>query len=572
MANILIIDDEPLIRKTLKKNLELEGYSVQLAEDGVQGIQLCHETPVDIIILDIKMPKMSGLEVLKEIKKTPSYTEVIMITGHGEIESAIEAMKSGAFAYIRKPIDSDELEIEIKKAADRIELKKRLDEYTKQLEIQNNDLTVAQAKLESLYSYLRREYDIATHVFRNVIRNKDLKCKNVRILSSPVDVVCGDVALVVPKPVGGMYMLVGDFTGHGLSAAIGAIPVSEFFYKMTSKLVPLKRIIAEINQLLKENLPTGLFLSACLIELDELNGEMQVFNAGMPDIFVLRDQGGIKQRIKSSHLPLGIVDNEKTNFMIDLIPIDPCDRVYIYTDGVIESLNIKQEMFGKERLEIILNQTYENGSIIFERLGTQLELFLDGNPQHDDITIVEMVCESRKKINTPLKDMTPDLDVLSWQMSFYFKCQTLIEPDPLNGIVHIIENTPQFINHYGKIYLILSELFNNALDYGILQLDPDKKKNPIHFESYYVEREKRLASLNHGEIQIILKYTPLKHGNKLIIEVTDTGLGFNYQRYMSNTPSPKHISGRGIFLVRSICCEILYNEKGNSVKAVYVWE
>lgn len=124
MPQILIIDDERAIRKTLGEILTFEGYRVKEAEDGEQGWQFFSEHTFDVVICDIKMPKMDGMEfLLKATEKNPDIP-IIMISGHGNIENAVEAVKSGAYDYISKPPDLNRLLITVRNAMDRTSLTK----------------------------------------------------------------------------------------------------------------------------------------------------------------------------------------------------------------------------------------------------------------------------------------------------------------------------------------------------------------------------------------------------------------------------------------------------------------
>jgi two-component system nitrogen regulation response regulator NtrX len=122
MASILVIDDERSIRNTLKEVLEYENHQVELAEDGVAGLQLIGENHYDVVLCDIKMPKMDGLEVLENIFQQTHDVQVIMISGHGTVDSAVEAIKKGAFDFIEKPLDLNRLLITIRNAMDKTSL------------------------------------------------------------------------------------------------------------------------------------------------------------------------------------------------------------------------------------------------------------------------------------------------------------------------------------------------------------------------------------------------------------------------------------------------------------------
>ena len=121
MAKILVIDDEKSIRSTLREILEYEKFDVEEAADGMEGIELAKKTQFDVILCDIKMPKMDGIEVLEHIMKI-SDVPVVMISGHGTIETAVEAIKKGAYDYISKPLDLNRLLITIRNAMDKAHL------------------------------------------------------------------------------------------------------------------------------------------------------------------------------------------------------------------------------------------------------------------------------------------------------------------------------------------------------------------------------------------------------------------------------------------------------------------
>lgn len=124
MAEILIIDDERAIRKTLSEILSFEGYKVTEAEDGEKGWEIFNQKNFDVVLCDIKMPKMDGIEFLTKAEESNKDTPIIMISGHGNIETAVDAVKKGAFDYISKPPDLNRLLITIRNAMDRTNLTK----------------------------------------------------------------------------------------------------------------------------------------------------------------------------------------------------------------------------------------------------------------------------------------------------------------------------------------------------------------------------------------------------------------------------------------------------------------
>jgi two-component system nitrogen regulation response regulator NtrX len=122
MSNILIIDDEKSIRKTLGEILSYEGYKIDEASDGEEGLKKFKEKTYDVILCDIKMPKIDGLDFLEKSREVNADVPIIMISGHGTIETAVEAVKKGAFDYISKPPDLNRLLITIRNAIDKTSL------------------------------------------------------------------------------------------------------------------------------------------------------------------------------------------------------------------------------------------------------------------------------------------------------------------------------------------------------------------------------------------------------------------------------------------------------------------
>ena len=134
MIKILIVDDEESVRNRLSSFLNKEGYQAYTAENGLVGLEIIEREKPDIALVDIKMPGIDGIETLKKIKKNNAKTEVIIITGYGRTQTAIEALQHGAFGYLKKPLDLDELEIELARALEKQETARELDEHVKRLE------------------------------------------------------------------------------------------------------------------------------------------------------------------------------------------------------------------------------------------------------------------------------------------------------------------------------------------------------------------------------------------------------------------------------------------------------
>lgn len=122
MHKVLVIDDEKSIRSTLKEILEYEGFQITEASDGEEGIKLFEKDHYDVVLCDIKMPKMDGIEILERVQQISKDTPLVMISGHANIDTAVEAIKKGAFDFISKPLDLNRLLITIRNAIEKSSL------------------------------------------------------------------------------------------------------------------------------------------------------------------------------------------------------------------------------------------------------------------------------------------------------------------------------------------------------------------------------------------------------------------------------------------------------------------
>jgi two-component system, NtrC family, sensor kinase len=170
MNKILLIDDEPDIVRVLGISLKADGYEVIPALSGAEGLEAFAENRPEIVITDIKMPGMDGIEVLEKIKDLDPNTEVIIITGHGDIDNTIEALKYGASDFINKPVRDDALSIALKRAKEKLDIKRQLNEYTIDLE----------KKIDYATKELRRQTNFQTKLIRSsndgiVATGRDLK-------------------------------------------------------------------------------------------------------------------------------------------------------------------------------------------------------------------------------------------------------------------------------------------------------------------------------------------------------------------------------------------------------------
>jgi two-component system NtrC family sensor kinase len=152
MTTVLVVDDEESIRHLMRMTLELDGYRVLTAEDGPAALEMFEKEEPEVVLLDVRMPGMDGIEVLRRIKKVNSDTEVIIITGHGDLDMAVECLRKEASNFLTKPVDAEILSLSLKRSLEKLALKKKLKQYTSNLET-----LVREANLELERAYQFRE-------------------------------------------------------------------------------------------------------------------------------------------------------------------------------------------------------------------------------------------------------------------------------------------------------------------------------------------------------------------------------------------------------------------------------
>src|SRR5438132_10328964 len=131
---VLVVDDETAIREAIRMTLEYEGYRIDEARSGQEGIDKATKTPYDAILLDIKMPVLDGIEVLEHLKEQRVPTPVVMVSGHGDISTAVECTKRGAFDFLEKPLNRDKLLLSVRNAVRQQKLEEEVDELREKTE------------------------------------------------------------------------------------------------------------------------------------------------------------------------------------------------------------------------------------------------------------------------------------------------------------------------------------------------------------------------------------------------------------------------------------------------------
>lgn len=308
--SILIAEDNAADRMLLSTIVSRQGHRALTAGNGVEAVALFQQERPNLVLMDALMPEMDGFEAARRIKQLAGeeLVPIIFLTSLTENEALVRCLEAGGDDFLAKPYNRVILEAKIN-AMDRL---RRLQETV----LHQRDLIARH------HEHLLTEQRVAKAVFDKVAHSGCLKASNIRYLQSPYALFNGDLLLAAFKPSGGMHVLLGDFTGHGLPAAIGAMPLAEVFYGMTAKGYAMSDILREMNAKLKRILPVGVFCCATLLNLNFQQRLLEVWNGGLPEGYLRRGADGSVVPLVSRHLPLGVLDPAVFDATYEVYPVE----------------------------------------------------------------------------------------------------------------------------------------------------------------------------------------------------------------------------------------------------------
>jgi CheY-like chemotaxis protein len=560
-AKALVADDERSNRILLGAILKQAGYEVIHAENGSEAVELFKSESPDIILMDVMMPVMNGYEAVSRIKAIPSdkFTPVIFLTGVSDEDDLAKCIDVGGDDFLSKPISKTLLKAKIQSM-----------ERFSQLH----------GEVNMLYARSQQDQHMAEEVFAGAVVSDNVALHCINTLLQPAELFSGDVLLTAYSPTGDLNVLMGDFTGHGLAAALGAMPASEAFRAMTGKGYSAQQILSAINSKLMNLLPTGMFMAAQFISVANTLDHVSVSNCGMPDILFLDEENSeIKHRISSNGLPLGITQDIDFHDFIEVINIKSGDKILMVSDGLTEAVNIQNEQFGNRRFESAILASVA-GETVIDAISLSLQQHCGSASQADDISLAEIPCSQEifANVNAELTGNLTDSnyttesdDSDSIDFVLTLRGSRLCDSDPIPLLINNLNEIDGLGGHRRILYTILTELYTNALDHGVLGLDSSLKSTPDGFTQYYTEREKRLECLSDGQVRISLNSQQTARGGEITIIVSDSGSGFDYKKVQCDNLDHSRLSGRGLQLVCELCNSLKFKEPGNQVEAIYSW-
>ncbi|SFG73186.1 ATP-binding SpoIIE family protein phosphatase [Neptunomonas qingdaonensis] len=557
---VLVVDDQLINRELLQSMLVKIGFDVILASNGQEAVDLFSQHLPALVLMDIAMPHMDGIEATRLIKQAAGeiFVPVIMISGLDGDDVIRRSIEMGGDDFIHRPFSYEVLRVKIK-AIQRI-----------------SDLY---REVQRLYVLRQHEEDIAEDIFSNAIEKDNITFDQIKLHKRAASTFSGDVQITAIRPNGDINILLGDFTGHGLTSVVGALPLAETFRAMTRKGYEAEQVIAQINRKLHGLLPTGLFLAASMVTMSS-NGRCTIWNGGMPDILILSAEGEVRQRIESGDPPLGIVpDMPDMNFTFT--QLEPDDKILLVSDGVLEARNTDGEYFGEQRLLWAAMLGCREDDLL-GRIMRAVDTFLKGHEQDDDISLIEIPGRIKMFASSLAEPgVNPALvqqdQSAGWTWSICLQGNNLKRVNPVAIALSQLQEVEGPGDHWHDIFTILTELFVNALDHGVLNLPSSLKSSAGGFTEYFAQREASLEQLE-SSCYVSIHLTSVKAAGQsslLKITVQDSGSGFDHARWLDRiaerADDETGLAGRGIMLVQALCQSLIYSEDGSTVTAEYSW-
>lgn len=380
MPSVLIIDDETAILDNLQFNLELYGYTVWKARSGAEGIDMfqAHAESIDAVITDMRMPGLSGLDVVKKIHALDPDVGVIVLTGHGDMENAIASMREGAFNYIQKPFQMENLLLSLENAIQ----KKNILTENKRL---HEDLIRKNRYLQGLH-------DSAQLILMNYapLSLPEFSLCDAACLYKTCDKVGGDM-MDAFECGDYLFFYIFDVCSHGILAAVNTILIKAYFCKMknysTSADISrnLKNDFNDLNLELCKNTPSGIFATVFAGCIDKKTKRLYYVSAGHIDQYLIQNNTLIP--LPSSGTILGSFEN--ADYEVCQHQLSAGDKLFLFTDGLPETWESRVAPSGLSFRDMLDSLKHEPVDKVIAHIDQQIMNASEGTLD-DDLTVLAL--------------------------------------------------------------------------------------------------------------------------------------------------------------------------------------
>ena len=353
----------------LRSLLEADGHEVLVAASCAETRAGFERHRPDLVLMDIALPDGDGYRCTREIAAASgsSFAPVILTVSSDDRMTLEKFVESEAADFVDAPCNVTMLKAKI------AGFERMRDVYRQQ---------------ERFQTRVHQEVRLAQHMFERVIRRSPDDVDFLRHWMVTAGHFSGDLLIYERTPAGQLHILMGDFTGHGLAAAVGALPTADVFFAMTRKGFPIGEIAAEMNRKLNDLLPIGHFCAATLLRLTPLLRELEVWSGGQPPLLMLDDAGHVAGEVPSFHFPLGVVAASRFDAATLVFPLERIRYVVLCSDGLLEAQNARGEIFGNDGLHGALAASRAGDGHVLQNIKSGLVDFLDGMEPHDDVSLL----------------------------------------------------------------------------------------------------------------------------------------------------------------------------------------
>ena len=375
---ILVVDDEPdveqLVRQRMRREIRGGQYEFVFARNGIEALaRLREQQDIDMVISDINMPEMDGLTLLEQIPAVDPNVRSVVVSAYGDMKNIRTAMNRGAFDFVTKPIDFEDLRLTIGRTLEHIGLWRSA--------LESRDKLVA----------LENELDLASQMQQSILPTSFPETAGYRVFArmEPARAVGGDFFDVLPLPGDRVGLAVADVSDKGVPAALFMMSSRTLLRGAAIGHSDPGDMMREVNHLLCENNDAAMFVTVFLAVFDPASGELVYVNGGHNPPLVLHVDGTATLLPTTEGVALGIaldVEYGKRSVILS-----PGEAVVFYTDGVTEAENGDGEQFGLDRLrELFAAGPPGDARGVTAAVFDAVHSFADGAPQFDDITCLTL--------------------------------------------------------------------------------------------------------------------------------------------------------------------------------------